>query len=40
MRNILDKVSKRKEDEIRIELRGMYYAQTQKDALRLKAEFI
>ena len=40
MRNILDKVPKRAEDEIREELRAMYYARKEKDALRLKAEFI
>lgn len=40
MRNILDKVPKHAEDEVREELRAMYYARTEKDALRLKAEFI
>lgn len=40
MRNILDKVPKRAEDEVREELRAMYYARTERDALRLKAEFI
>ena len=40
MRNILDKVPKRAEDETREELRAMYYARKEKDALRLKAEFI
>lgn len=40
MRNVLDKVPKRAEDEIREELRAMYYARTEKEALRLKTEFI
>jgi putative transposase len=40
MRNVLDKVPKQAEEEIREELRAMYYARNLKDALNLKAEFI
>ena len=40
MRNVLDKVPQHAEDEIREELRAMYYARTDKEALRLRAEFV
>lgn len=40
MRNVLDKVPKRAEDEVHEDLRAMYYARSQKEALRLKTEFI
>jgi transposase-like protein len=40
MRNVLDKVPKRVEEEIREELRAMYYARSEKEAQRVKAEFI
>ena len=40
MRNILDKVPKRAEEEIREELRAIYYARSEKEAHRLKAEFV
>jgi transposase-like protein len=40
MRNVLDKVPTHAEDEVREELRAMYYARSRQEALRLKGEFL
>jgi transposase-like protein len=40
MRNVLDKVPTHAQDEVREELRAMYYAHSRQEALRLKGEFL
>jgi len=39
MRNVIDKVPRQAEDEIRERLRAMYHARSRKEALQLKAGF-